>query len=168
MRTDPASLPPIGTIVMWGGITNCPLGWLVCDGSVYKQADYRELFAIIQHNFGAPPQSNTYNPATDFFVPDLRGRFVRGVDDSGKGRDPDVAARQDMQGGQTVGPQVGSVQGDGFKKHAHDYGAISEEVGAAAVGLGTGWTTSQTPTSAAGGHETRPANAYLYFIIKAR
>jgi microcystin-dependent protein len=166
MRTDPPPLPPIGTIVMWGGINNYPDGWLVCDGTVYKQADYPDLFNIIQHNFGAPTKPGSYNPATDFFVPDLRGRFVRGVD-GGKGLDPDATARQDMQGGQTVGPTVGSVQGDGFKTHAHDYAAVSGDVGFVAAGIGPSWTTSPTPTSPTGGHETRPVNAYLYFIIKA-
>ena len=56
-------IPP-GTIAMLPSST-IPVGWLLCDGSVYDQAAYPALFAVIAENYtsGDYPQ-----------LPDLRTR----------------------------------------------------------------------------------------------
>ena len=56
-------IPP-GTIAMWPSNT-IPRGWLLCDGSIYDQAAYPALFAVIAENYtsGDYPQ-----------LPDLRTR----------------------------------------------------------------------------------------------
>ena len=56
-------IPP-GTIAMWPSNT-IPKGWLLCDGSIYDQAAYPALFAVIAENYtsGDYPQ-----------LPDLRTR----------------------------------------------------------------------------------------------
>lgn len=157
---------PIGTIVMWGGVDNCPRGWLLCDGSIYKQASYKALFAAIQHNFGGGEKSATYDPATDFYVPNLQGQFVRGVDGTASGSgDPDRASRLDMQTGEVVGPRVGSVQHDEVREHSHPY--TSFPGGRGNIAGGRYWESGSSKTGSYGGAETRPRNAYLYFIIKA-
>lgn len=92
---------PIGSIVMWGGEKNkVPNGWLVCDGGTYTRKQYPLLADMIGANFGQPE-----NPNADFYVPDLRGRFVRGVDE-GLGRDPDRDAREDMRSKKVVGGKL--------------------------------------------------------------
>jgi microcystin-dependent protein len=65
---------PVGTIMMWSA-TNPPSGgkWLLCDGSTKSRAAYPDLFDLI---------GITYNVgtvgATDFMMPNMRGRFPVG------------------------------------------------------------------------------------------
>ncbi len=159
-----AAALPIGSVVMWTN-EDMPSGWLLCDGSIYAQRLYPELFAQVGHSFGACPKSHDYDPAKQFFVPDLRGRFVRGVD-SGAGRDPDAGERRDMQCDHDVGDQVGSVQKDEFAWHTHSYSRFPGVRGE--IASGTYWAQTGGTTGGTGGRETRPKNAYLYFIIKAQ
>src|SRR5690349_18833686 len=76
------STAPIGSIVAYGGdLAAKPDNWLLCDGTVLRTSAYPELARIIGSRWGG-------TTAADFRVPDLMGRFLRGVD-STKGRDPD-------------------------------------------------------------------------------
>jgi microcystin-dependent protein len=100
-------LMPAGAILAYGG-TGAPAGWLPCDGASCLRADYPELFAAIGTAFGAAD-------GTHFNLPDLRGRFLRGVD-GGSGRDPDKAGRTAMAPGGNGGDAVGSVQGDATRR----------------------------------------------------
>jgi microcystin-dependent protein len=152
---------PIGEVIMWvGSLSNVPYGYLPCNGSLVQRATYPELFAICGTAFGT-------SSSTNFRVPDLRGRFVRGADE-GSERDPDRASRTAMATGGATGNNIGSVQGDEFKAHTH------ELTTGTSIGLTTEFDTTNgnsagTPiqTSSTGGNETRPVNAYLNFIIKA-
>jgi microcystin-dependent protein len=164
MATNPGL--PVGTIVMWGGKNNTPDGWLVCDGTPYKQAGiYNVLFLVIGKNFGNPEKSPTYDPATDFFVPDLQGQFIRGVDASADGHgDPERSSRVDMKSGAVVGNQVGSVQADEVGPHTHGYDKLGIP---GKIASGETWAHELNNTAQNVGIETRPKNAYLYFIIKA-
>ena len=56
---------------------------------------------------------------TTFNLPDYRGRFLRGLDSSGEGRDPDLMARYAMNPGGATQDNVGSIQDDNFKSHSH-------------------------------------------------
>ncbi len=161
---------PIGTIVMWGGINNVPKGWLLCDGRVYEQSTYLNLWKIIAHNFGNSASSDSFDPATQFFVPDIRGRFIRGVDDTQEGRDPDRESRVDSVSGAKVGQQVGSYQDEEFKSHTHKVqpSTAVEEVTSVATNVdGIQPLLGHPTTGSAGGSETRPCNIYSYFIIRA-
>jgi phage-related tail fiber protein len=51
-----------------------------------------------------------------FNVPDLRGRFLRGVD-NGQAVDPDAATRTAIKTGGATGDNVGSLQADAFQGH---------------------------------------------------
>jgi microcystin-dependent protein len=69
---------PIGTIVPFGGV-NLPAGWLLCDGSEQRIADYLDLYNTIQFQFKDQSQVQS-----GFFgLPDLRGRFPLGADNMG-------------------------------------------------------------------------------------
>jgi len=94
LTTLEALLPP-GTIIAFGGPAGAatdggaggiPPGWLLCDGSAVSRATYASLFGAIGINFGGGDGITTFN------LPDMRGRFLRGVD-HGAGRDPDAANR---------------------------------------------------------------------------
>lgn len=58
-----------------------PNGYLLCDGSAISRTTYASLFSAIGTAFGAGNGSTTFN------VPDMRGMFVRGLD-QGRGVDP--------------------------------------------------------------------------------
>jgi phage-related tail fiber protein len=99
------------------------------------------------HNapFGIGDGSTTFN------VPDLRGEFLRGWDDS---RAIDASR------------SFGSLQLDDFKTHVHqEIGTNSGATGSGSVGIsGPGY--SGTNTAATGGTETRPRNVALLACIR--
>lgn len=69
---------PVGTIVPFGGVS-VPSGWLLCDGSEVRIADYLTLYNTILFQFKDQSQV-----ASGFFgLPDLRGRFPLGADNMG-------------------------------------------------------------------------------------
>ena len=74
---------------LWAGMTgtvlpfaaaDAPEGWLLCPGQAVSRATYANLFAKIGTTFGVGDGSTTFN------VPDLRGEFIRGLD-NGRGVD---------------------------------------------------------------------------------
>ena len=69
-------LVPTGVIFPYGGVS-APTGWVACDGMVYNASvnpQYAPLYTVIGNAFGGTNNTN-------FQVPDLRGRFIRGTDD---------------------------------------------------------------------------------------
>lgn len=150
-------LVPAGAILPFGG-TAAPTGWLMCDGTSYLQATYPALYAAIGNAYGTADGSH-------FNVPDLRGRFLRGVD-GGTGRDPDAASRTAMNTGGATGNNVGSVQTDQLKSHTHTF-AVSVSAGVGSLPyLNNAPTSSTETTNSTGGNETRPLNAYVNYIVK--
>lgn len=154
------ALCPPGTVVAYMG-TTAPDGWLLCNGNSYsRNPPYDKLYAVIGNAAGSADAAN-------FNVPDLRGRFLRGVDGTA-GRDPDSGTRTAMNPLGNPGNLVGSVQADAFKSHTHTNNLLG------------GWSTryvnyngsggsygfQETASSATGGSETRPINAYVNYIIK--
>ena len=81
-----------------------PEGWLKANGALLSRTTYAALFAAIGTAFGAGDGSTT------FALPDLRGVFLRGLDD-GKGID--------------VGRTLGTAQEDGIASHTHSVAAIA-------------------------------------------
>ncbi|MDE1715757.1 phage tail protein [Chromobacterium amazonense] len=79
VQTSINGLPPSG-MVAYFAMSTPPTGWVLCDGSLLKRSSYPSLFAAIGTTFGAGDGSTTFG------VPDLRGEFVRGVD-NGRGVD---------------------------------------------------------------------------------
>lgn len=111
-RTVIGGTMPAGTILPFAGSkANIPDGYLACDGSSLAVADYAALHAAIGDNWGG-------DGGTNFNLPDLRGRFMRGMDD-GAGNDPDAAARTASNAGGNTGDDVGSYQDDAFQGHWH-------------------------------------------------
>ncbi len=157
---------PIGTILAYAGLVDgnargelARQGWLVCDGEEYSEDEYSELENTIGIIYGTPSRPGMFK------VPDLRGRFVRGVD-AGAGRDPDVESRS----GGDVRTKLGSVQDDEFKEHTHSMGRNDGKpgTGRAAEIHNLEYPLFSYPTSSTGGNETRPKNIYVNWIIKAR
>lgn len=158
---------PIGGITAFAG-TSAPAGYLLCDGTAVSRTTYASLFAAIGTAFGAGDGSTTFN------VPDLRGRFLRGVDGTA-GNDPDKSARTAMATGGNVGNNIGSLQLDAFQGHAHQVtgngSASNGNNSASASSTGNLQPTISIISNGTHGTprvstETRPQNAYVNYIIK--
>jgi microcystin-dependent protein len=110
-------LVPPGSIMAFGGSSNAiPSGWLLCDGRPVRSSEFNRLFDAIGTAWGAGTDDT--DAATDFNLPDLRGRFLRGVDD-GAERDPNANNRLRNRAGGNLGNRVGSVQNDALSSHRH-------------------------------------------------
>lgn len=160
-QSIPAAIP-VGTIVPFAGDANSvPDGWKLCDGSEISRNDYAALYAVIGIKWGAGNMGDTFN------VPDLRGRFLRGVDKSA-GVDPDAGSRTQLFTGGNTGDAVGSYQADETKEHDHNVTVnLSTGCHSGADWCGTAnWGVSTYTTTKYGGSETRPVNASVNYIIK--
>jgi len=95
----------IGTIIPVGYDVagNIPAGFLACDGSEVDRTIYTKLYSVIGDSWG------NGNGTTTFNTPDLRGVFLRGVND-GAGKDPDADKRVAIKPGGAIGDAVGSIQ----------------------------------------------------------
>ena len=169
-----ASTVPSGTIIAYGGSV-APAGYLLCDGSVVSRTTYSGLYSTIGSAFGDGDGVNT------FHVPDLRGRFLRGVDDRDPSvaQDPDNDTRDVMNVGGNFGPLVGSIQNDAFSSHTHTlttrFWTNTSTMSPNSL-QGSGVSPSHSSSSSSmtasnslavsGGKETRPKNANVNFIIK--
>ncbi len=157
---------PIGTVVAYAGPTNTiPEGWLPCDGrELHRKGEFEQLFDAIGTCWGGT--------ATDKFnIPDLQGYFLRGVDD-GAGIDPDAAKRTDNAGNKVLGHVVGSYQPDALKSHYHMLPLHGHENvqtgGGSLVQNFQQQDSSDTELSIPKAAETRPKNAAVYWIIRAK
>jgi microcystin-dependent protein len=150
---------PTGTVIMWTTGT-APTGYLECDGSSVSTTTYAALFAVIGYTYGGSGAS--------FTLPDLRGEFIRGFDNTA-GKDPDAASRTDRGDG-TTGDNVGTKQGHALEEHTHlyykinNFGADPSSTGAALAGSNqaSGGADGATVSS----NETRGRNVALMFCIK--
>ena len=67
---------PIGSIISYLG-NKPPTGYLVCDGKEYQIADYSQLAAFFEKEFGSKNHFGGDGTST-FAVPDFRNLFLRG------------------------------------------------------------------------------------------
>jgi microcystin-dependent protein len=160
------SIIPVSSVIALAS-SPVPTGFLECNGAAISRTSYSALFTAIGTTYGAGDGSTTFN------LPDLRGEFIRGFDNS-RGVD--------------VGRGFGSWQADEFKSHAHD-SPLTNEADATSASLYSGRTTTDTTTyqditgssygfgsnhlgekifttTTAGGAETRPRNIAMLYCIK--
>jgi microcystin-dependent protein len=151
---------PVGTVSAFAGAkANVPDGYLVCDGSVYAKADYPDLAALLGTTYGDPNDIGG-SSITDFFVPDLRGLFIRGLNTGANS----WSNTSSIDSGRTLG----SGQSDELKSHLHIMKKYNRNAGS-----GTGifamddhGTDGSENTELTGGSETRPKNMAMVYIIK--
>ena len=86
----------IGTIAYFP-LEDAPLGWLNCDGKAYsiktsdnKDTIYKKLYDVIKYKFGR-------GEGTKFRVPDLRGVFIRSLNNTNVGIDKNRSIEQVIQ-----------------------------------------------------------------------
>ena len=172
------AIHPPGTVIAWmGTASNPPPGWEFCWGQTVSRTDpkYARVFATIGTSSGIGDGKST------FFLPDLRGMFLRGVNQNRTDSygDPEALNRTNLVNGGAFGNAVGSVQADAFQGHWHvvehslDSGFYYG--GAFFTTLGDGSLNASrvrdpisdgvhgTPRTSS---ETRPQNVYVNYIIK--
>jgi microcystin-dependent protein len=116
-NTDYFTGCPIGGGFIWYGLPNkIPSNCRICDNSTLAISSFAKLYENLG---GAWGQSGS-----DMNLPDLRGRFPRGVD-GGANRDPDRAGRTASNAGGNTGDNVGSIQGQAFQTHTHSPGTLN-------------------------------------------
>jgi microcystin-dependent protein len=165
---------PVGGIIAVPGNADLDDSWRPCHGQSYYPKDQPALFAAIGTLHGG-------DAITTFFVPDYRGRFLRGADRGAK-RDPDAANREQPQRGSgSSGDLIGSIQRWATGKPAkpitanvaHLPNTSTSDTGYPGTGHDTcrwepsdDWPVELDTTG--GDHETRPSNAGVIFWIKIK
>jgi phage-related tail fiber protein len=144
-----------------------PAGWLKANGAAISRTAYANLFAVIGTTFGAGDGFNTFN------LPDLRGEFIRGWDDS-RGVDSGRAL-----GTSQSGQNANHSHGVSDPGHTHlEWRTNGYPVSSYAAGSGSaigyvdsgqvpsGSSTTGISISSDGGNEARPRNIALLACIK--
>lgn len=167
-------LVPSASIIAFGGIA-APSGYLMCDGTSYLIASYPVLAAAL---FDSGTGLYAYGAAdgTHFNVPDLRGMFVRGTDNTA-GRDPDSFSRTANNANGNTGDNVGSEEA--FATQLHSHGVTAQYIQNAGAGTfssvmstnpaflnGVAPSQATSINSGSTSLETRPINVNANYIIK--
>jgi microcystin-dependent protein len=137
---------PVGSIQALAYVPTSPIaGWLYCNGAAVSRTTYADLFAVIGTTYGVGDNSTTFN------LPDLRGVFLRGLDD-GKGYDS--------------GRAIGTYQADDNRAHTHTVsGLVASGTGRDNLFSGTALNQGVTVTSSSSGSEARPKNIAIHYVI---
>lgn len=151
--------------------TTAPTGWLKANGAAVSRTTYDALFSAIGTAFGAGDGLTTFN------IPDLRGEFIRGLDD-GRGVDTGRTLSNTPQGNQNKSHSHTGTAGSAGG-HAHSIACrASSGDGGAGVGSTSGVSGDTYATASAGEHthsvttvmeggtEARPRNIALLACIK--
>lgn len=146
--------------IVFHGKSVAPSGYLKCNGGAVSRATYQDLFNEVGTTFGVGDGSTTFN------LPDLRGEFLRGWDDS-RGIDS--------------GRGFASAQSQSFQTHTHALdtrimiGQIASSGLGAGIAPGSAYNAvgmlfeggvSGTSSANGGVNETRPRNIALLACIK--
>ena len=113
---------PSGSVFYSAG-PGVPTGYLECNGQGISASVYPDLFAVLGYTYGGSGDL--------FYIPDLRGQFVRGWDD-GRGADP--------------GRALGSAQSAATGPHQHDFTDVYAIVGDYGLGGSTASTRDRNGT----------------------
>jgi microcystin-dependent protein len=155
---------PIGFIFAVMNSNTPPEGTLVLDGSSLDKTTYADLYSGQDLSLG-----DRYGNAdgSHFYLPDMRGRTVRGRD-HGYGRDPGVASRYGDQGSAPTQDNVGSCQDDDLENHTHTYGrGTNRNCDDGSKNSPHAYSQEYaTDSVAAGNLETRMKNINVIWVIK--
>lgn len=140
-------------------MSSSPTGFLKANGSAISRTTYANLFNAIGTTFGSGDGSTTFN------IPDLRGEFIRGLDD---GRGVDIGRALGVFQGDSVEDLYAQITNVGQWRLKH----INTPTWSASKYQtdGAGNTTSTNTTGAAieslGTGENRPRNISMLACIK--
>lgn len=167
---------PIGGGFIWYGLPNkIPVNCRICDNSTLAISQFAKLNENIGGSWGTD--------GTNVNLPDLRGRFPRGVD-AGAGNDP--GGRTAANAGGNSGDAVGSVQNSAVPNITgsvdnvrYDDGVVATGAFSMAAGAGgsgflsssngnfiMNFNASNSSSVYQNTNESRPKNANVYFVIR--
>ena len=153
----------VGSVAFFAFAT-APTGWLKCNGAAVSRSTYSALFTAMGTLYGVGDGSTTFN------LPDLRGEFIRGFDDS-----------RGVDSGRAIGTaQLDQMQRLQGSFNASPYTATSSgafSLGASIGSVGTGGGTRNLASFDSGNSpnarvssttagETRSRNVALLACIK--
>ena len=159
---------PAGSVFSFA-TTTPPSGYLECNGAAISRSTYASLFSAISTTWGVGDGSSTFN------LPDLRGQFVRGWDNSaGVDSGRSFASSQTDQNKQHTHSVTdpGHVHTTTFdnKKYFPGGGSTSVNYGGAGGYPADVFTMSSATTGISlanqGGTEVRVKNYALMYVIK--
>jgi microcystin-dependent protein len=166
--SDNTDTLPIGSIIAFPGVGK-PNNkyWALCDGSEVSTVDeqYTKLFKICGSIWGQS-ESGKFN------LPDLRGRFLRGTDNTPDAPvDPDRDNRTNLYpGGATKGTGSAQSFGTSTKNVSANIGRPTRHWDNAAGGTANkamAWNPDSNVYNVQGGdQETRPINIAVFFYVK--
>ncbi|MBO6918370.1 MAG: tail fiber protein [Rhizobiaceae bacterium] len=139
---------------------NAPDGWLKANGALLSRSTFANLFATIGTLYGSGDGSTTFQ------LPDLRGEFIRGLDE-GRGVDPsrNLATLQNDE----IRSHEHMVMGPPGHTHATEFGALGVDAVFTYIPdsvHGSGGYADIWRAAATGGSETRPRNLAMTACIK--
>jgi microcystin-dependent protein len=146
---------PIGGTVMYAG-TVAPTGYLLCNGLSVSTSTYSELFKAVGKAF----QYNQPTISGEFYLPDMRGLFVRGCF---------YNEIMDLNGEN----KIGTLQEQGIVDHGHQFEIAVITVQCKTAGdfgdIHSVWNNNNTQLNtlvSSEPDETRPHNVALNYIIR--
>jgi len=154
---------PIGSIIYYPS-SSPPDGYLKANGASLDTLIYSDLFSIFGYTFGGSGSS--------FNLPDLRGEFLRGWDDSrgvdsgrtiGSSQSDSTALPNNPFGTSNPGNHSHGYNGGSLKSLQGDNAGNDDYAGGGGT---TGGAGSHTHTINGGDPETRPRNVALLVCIK--
>ena len=183
----------VGTVTMYAGST-APNGYMICDGSPLPIKDYKELYEVLgnKYNEGISQSGGKYTTSQGYFrIPDLRGRFIVGVNEgiqdynlgSTGGEDKHAlnvkelpahghVFSDDINATGTSFPIPESLKAEGVNEAGTDFSPTrlwdGERKSSAAGNQGGGTVFFTGKTGNNEPHENRPPYYSLYYIIKVK
>ena len=154
---------PVGTVLPWAGdwsnnATRPSGNWLLCDGSQVSITKYNELYTVLGGANNLYPQLDSPQPG-NFYLPDLRGRMVLGVDSmnnldgTGGGSANRISNNAAAAVGRTGGSESRILSATNLPEHSHDMKSITgqpfygyRDYNDGTTGDGVSITTSGTVT----------------------
>lgn len=158
-KTETDQKMPTGGVVYFPRAT-APTGWLKANGAAVSRTAYAALFAAIGTTFGAGDGINTFN------LPDLRGEFIRGLDD---GRGINTGRALGSNESDSIGPHRHKLRSGINGQNPQDLGTITSDPAALKNATQTTILTQDNNIYDSGtgiGSETRPRNVALLACIK--
>jgi len=172
-------LIPEGTVQPYSGST-APTGWLLCAGQTLNSItspQYAPLFSVIGTTYGGTGASN-------FIIPDLRGRAVAGKDDmNGTAANRLTSGASGITGtalGAAGGTQTHTMSTSEMPSHDHPYFRVTTSGGSVNVNGDIIWAVSggnvvdkagagylkTSPVGGGGAHQNTQPTIILNYIIK--
>jgi microcystin-dependent protein len=158
-------LVPVGSIQIYAGLSNnIPTGYLICQGALVSKTTYPKLYSVI----GDIYLNGRTASSTSFYLPDLRGLFIRGTGTN--------STYIDNPTGSAI---TGTYQKSSVEQHYHNYQRTNNAIQvASSSSLNNSSVWDNTTTSSATSKEifsgigtsmadeTRPYNISMHYIIK--